>query len=313
MRKRYAILIICLSGILFPFRSFAQDEVFPTKDAIWSIHMYDAFSGFRFVYGLIGDTVVNGQIYNKLYLLNDTLLQIDSKDIYVGGIRQFGKKVYMKPADKSTGEVFEEFLMYDFSVKAGDRVNLGKYPMMGWDYYEPTFENVRIEDIGDWSIFVNEIFDSKYGRAYYMENDNIWIEGIGSLSGLFFLPIRYTTCCVDSYSGCELACLKVKDEVLYLKDECKECFEMPVYMGLEKKHLFPLKIQYNLEGKNIRLQVDVENLPLQFELLSLSGQIIQSQIIREAESRIELRATPGVYIYRIIGDKVYKSDKIVVR
>ena len=53
MRKRYAILIICLSGILFPFRSFAQDEVFPTKDAIWSIHMYDAFSGFRFVYGLI--------------------------------------------------------------------------------------------------------------------------------------------------------------------------------------------------------------------------------------------------------------------
>ena len=185
--------------------------------------------------------------------------------------------------------------------------------MMGWDYYEPTFENVRIEDIGDWSIFVNEIFDSKYGRAYYMENDNIWIEGIGSLSGLFFFPIRYTTCCVDSYSGCELACLKVKDEVLYLKDECKECFEMPVYMGLEKKHLFPLKIQYNLEGKNIRLQVDVENLPLQFELLSLSGQIIQSQIIREAESRIELRVIPGIYLYRLIGDKVYKSDKIVVR
>lgn len=88
---------------------------------------------------------------------------------------------------------------------------------------------------------------------------------------------------------------------------------MPVYMGLEKKHLFPLKIQYNLEGKNIRLQVDVENLPLQFELLSLSGQIIQSQIIREAESRIELRVIPGIYLYRLIGDKVYKSDKIVVR
>ena len=46
-----------------------------------------------------------------------------------------------------------------------------------------------------------------------------------------------------------------------------------------KKVSRQLKIQYNLEGKNIRLQVDVENLPLQFELLSLSGQIIQSQIM----------------------------------
>lgn len=315
MKRLYAIFVVFLSEILFPFHILAQDEVFPTKDAIWSIHMYDvAHSGFRFVYGLTGDTVIDNRVYNKLYLLNDTLLQIDSNDIYVGGIRQSEKKVYMKPADNNVGEVFEEFLMYDFSAKEGDRVDLGKYPLMGWNYYEPTFENVRVGNVSNRSLYIiSIIYDSEYGRTYIVDNGNVWIEGIGSLSGLFFFPIRYTTCCVDNYDGCELVCLKVKDEVLYLKDECKECFEMPVYTGLENKFLIPLNIQYNLDGKNIRLQVDVHNLPLRFEMLNLSGQIIQAQTIRESESYIELRAIPGIYIYRIIGDKVHKSEKIVVR
>ena len=56
------------------------------------------------------------------------------------------------------------------------------------------------------------------------------------------------------------------------------------------------------------------NLPLQFELLNLSGQVVQSQTVRDSDTIIDLEVSvPGIYIYRIISDKVYKSEKIVVK
>lgn len=56
------------------------------------------------------------------------------------------------------------------------------------------------------------------------------------------------------------------------------------------------------------------NLPLQFELLNLSGTVLQQNTVRDGGMTIDLEVSvPGIYIYRIMGDKVYKSDKIVVR
>ncbi|WP_418236362.1 T9SS type A sorting domain-containing protein [Coprobacter fastidiosus] len=56
------------------------------------------------------------------------------------------------------------------------------------------------------------------------------------------------------------------------------------------------------------------NLPLQFELLNLSGTVLQQNMVRDGGMTIDLEVSvPGIYIYRIMGDKVYKSDKIVVR
>ena len=56
------------------------------------------------------------------------------------------------------------------------------------------------------------------------------------------------------------------------------------------------------------------NLPLQFELLNLSGTVLQQNMVRDGGMTIDLEVSvPGIYIYIIMGDKVYKSDKIVVR
>ncbi|WP_417040167.1 T9SS type A sorting domain-containing protein, partial [Coprobacter fastidiosus] len=53
------------------------------------------------------------------------------------------------------------------------------------------------------------------------------------------------------------------------------------------------------------------NLPLQFELLNLSGTVLQQNMVRDGGMTIDLEVSvPGIYIYRIMGDKVYKSDKI---
>ncbi|WP_455505416.1 hypothetical protein [Coprobacter sp.] len=320
MKKQYAILLICLSGILFPFRSSAQDEVFPTKDAIWNICVDTYPESKSYFYGLTGDTVIDNQTYNKLYLLNDTLLQIDSKDIYVGGIRQSDKKVYMKPADTKYKEEIEEFLMYDFSAKKGDILNMDKRPFYYYDFFGLTFENVDIYNLANHisrSARIEDIQDTDLGftMVVFLIDFDTWIEGIGSLSGLFFTQgpklAGYKQRFFDRDEVTKLACLKVGDKIRYQHPECKECMKN-VITGLDRKELFPVTIR-QIGNRQLLLQSSESDLPLQFEMLSLSGQVMQSQIIREAESRIELRVIPGIYLYRLIGDRVYKSDKIVVR
>ena len=93
MRKLYSVLIICLSGILFPFCSSAQDEVFPTKDAIWNIYIpkYGAMVTSHY-YGFVGDTVFDGLSYRKLYLLKDSVLRENPENVYVGGVRVSGNR-----------------------------------------------------------------------------------------------------------------------------------------------------------------------------------------------------------------------------
>lgn len=315
MRKRYAILIICLSGILFPFRSFAQDEVFPTKDAIWNIYVFAYPETKNYYYGLIGDTVIYGQTYSKLYLLNDTLLQIDSEDIYVGGIRQTDKKVYMKPANKAMGEELDEFLMYDFSLEAGDYLYVESRPYIFTDDQTITFENSNIE-WGNTSIYAFGDFETPWGRCkeigYPDLEPDYWIEGVGSLSGLFFLPrMSLSRSIASSYNG--LACLKVGNKIRYKYLDYKCCMGDPIENGVSKEFSSSIHIQ-KLGYRQLLIQCSENGLPLQFELLNLSGQVVQSQTVRDSDTIIDLEVSvPGIYLYRLIGDKVYKSDKIVVR
>jgi len=316
MRKLYSVLIICLSGILFPFCSSAQDEVFPTKDAIWNIYIpkYGAMVTSHY-YGFVGDTVFDGLSYRKLYLLKDSVLIENPENVYVGGVRVSGKKVYMRPTDTATGKLLEEFLMYDFSMKAGDEIHFGKWPRFILDYQDITFANVSpyLDDMTGYVISIEEI---DRGREFEIVSGgyDTWIEGVGSLLGLFFTPApipigkqRWVDLPYGQRSA--LLCLKVGDKIRYKDPGCEECMEV---LNVSENVVIPVTVR-QIGNRRLSIQSSENSLPLRFELLSLSGQIMQSQIIREAESRIELRVIPGIYLYRLIGDKVYKSDKIVVR
>ena len=324
MRKLYSVLIICLSGILFPFCSSAQDEVFPTKDAIWNIYIPERGAMVTsYYYGFVGDTVFDALSYRKLYLLKDSVLRENPENVYVGGVRVSGKKVYMRPTDTATGKLLEEFLMYDFSAKVGDEVFGGMRPMV-WGC---TFENLTGSDIKNTKLQVFDVRDSELGREFgvdlkfesaegYCESEgsDTRIEGVGSLLGLFLPPSSIPTGkqkWIDMAYGqrSALMCLKVGDKIRYKDPGCEECMEV---LNVSENVVIPVTV-LQVGNRRLSIQSSENNLPLRFELLSLSGQIMQSQIIREAESHIELRVIPGIYLYRLIGDKVYKSDKIVVR
>ncbi|WP_418495768.1 T9SS type A sorting domain-containing protein [Coprobacter sp.] len=325
MRKLYTVLIICLSGILFPFCSSAQDEVFPTKDAIWNIYIpkYGAMVTSHY-YGFVGDTVFDGLSYRKLYLLKDSVLRENPENVYVGGVRVSGKKVYMRPTDTATGKLLEEFLMYDFSVKAGDEVFGGMRPMV-WGC---TFENLTGSDIKNTKLQVFDVRDSELGREFgvdlkfessegYCESEgsDTWIEGVGSLLGLFLPPSSIPTGkqkWIDMAYGqrSALMCLKVGDKIRYKDPGCEECMEV---LNVSENVVIPVTVR-QIGNRQLLIQCPVHNLPLQFELLNLSGTVLQQNAVRDGGMTIDLEVSvPGIYIYRIIGDKVYKSEKIVVR
>ena len=317
MRKLYSVLIICLSGILFPFCSSAQDEVFPTKDAIWNIYIpkYGAMVTSHY-YGFVGDTVFDGLSYRKLYLLKDSVLRENPENVYVGGVRVSGKKVYMRPTDTATGKLLEEFLMYDFSVQVGDKINFGKRPRFMRDYGGITFANVSpyLDDITG---YVENIEETDRGREFEIVSGgyDTWIEGVGSLLGLFFTPAPIPTGkqrWVDLPYGqrSALLCLKVGDKIRYKDPGCEECMEV---LNVSENVVIPVTVR-QIGNRQLLIQSPMHNLPLQFELLNLSGTVLQQNMVRDGGMTIDLEVSvPGIYIYRIMGDKVYKSDKIVVR
>ena len=325
MRKLYSVLIICLSGILFPFCSSAQDEVFPTKDAIWNIYIPERGAMVTsHYYGFVGDTVFDALSYRKLYLLKDSVLRENPENVYVGGVRVSGKKVYMRPTDTATGKLLEEFLMYDFSAKVGDEVFGGMRPMV-WGC---TFENLTGSDIKNTKLQVFDVRDSELGREFgvdlkfessegYCESEgsDTWIEGVGSLLGLFLPPSSIPTGkqkWIDMAYGqrSALLCLKVGDKIRYKDPGCEECMEV---LNVSENVVILVTVR-QIGNRQLLIQSPMHNLPLQFELLNLSGTVLQQNTVRDGGMTIDLEVSvPGIYIYRIISDKVYKSEKIVVR
>ncbi|WP_455505415.1 T9SS type A sorting domain-containing protein [Coprobacter sp.] len=84
-------------------------------------------------------------------------------------------------------------------------------------------------------------------------------------------------------------------------------------LNVSENVVIPVTVR-QVGNSRLSIQSSENSLPLQFEMLSLSGTVLQRHTIREGDTIIDLHVSvPGIYIYRIIGDKVYKSDKIVVR
>ena len=175
-------------------------EVFPTEDAVWIIEekitterswanpetglWYDIYYTY-YTYYLEGDTIMNDKKYSKLYV-KDIQNNIDYG--YVGGIRVEGEKVYFDPVDFDyetldviTGGmshmfeeegVFNEFCLYDFSLDKGDEFITGTF----------------LDDTG--SPYCTPIEMYNWGNNDIQER---WIEGIGSIEGLWHYSVTSTT------------------------------------------------------------------------------------------------------------------------
>lgn len=150
---------------------------------------------------LKGDTIVNGLTYKKVY---ETRRQDMGDQVFRGGIRQEGKKVYFLPenADK-------ERLQFDFGLKAGETLETERGPL------QVIKTEVReVEGIQRNVQFVN------YVEGIHIAGwEDQWIEGIGS-----YLDGIYNDRCELVGVGYVLLCCHQGEDLLYQSEKYDDCY-----------------------------------------------------------------------------------------
>jgi hypothetical protein len=276
-------------------------DVFPRSDAIWNIKI----NGKEHYYGLSGDTIIQGKPYNKLYLLNDTTLNIDADDEYIGGFRQEGGKVWYLPE-----YFFDETLVYDFSANVGDTIwhNVVSYSFDFEEKYRGSLSVV--EDIS----FEQDV--KRYTSTQYINRDllnpygtDVCIEEIGSVRGLFWFLYRSP---MGASTSIHLACLKQGNEVKYVDNTCDICF---YGAAVDIPKIEPTNVDLFYENKRIRIIGDSSTFPCQLKLFNSTGTMLFEQSVVSDKEPITLNQNlQGVYIFQIQKDNTtVVTGKIIIK
>jgi hypothetical protein len=288
MKKVLRFLVLYL---IIPFSS--QEQIyfpFPDSNCIWNEVLTDMqpYSIDNYQYGIYGDTIFNSTIYNKIYLLNDTVFPLELGS-YCAAIREDNqKKIYVIDCQCcfqpiNTGE---EVILYDFSKNVGDTVFVGIDGSGPIDYY--------IIDYVD-----STLIDGTYRRTFHFVNyDYIeyWIEGIGSTRGLFS-PITPET---TGSLKWELICFNQNSIVKYLNPSYSNCF--PILTGISESNgqSFQVQIAPNpVVGSSVLDLNKINQEFINFSVYNVLGiKLTQYTLIHQSKVEISINDyPPGIYLF----------------
>ncbi len=150
-------------------------------------------------YWTAGDTIINEQTYKKI-VSNPWYIGHDG---YIAAIREDNEKVYVMPGLGFGYELEEEFLLYDYTVQVGDIItSTAPYGVLSYPLTVMQIDDITLET-------------GEKRKRFILDYGVIWIEGIGSTSGLFNDAMEHPT----NYNVSYLVCFKQGDEILYRNGE----------------------------------------------------------------------------------------------
>jgi len=322
-----------LTILLLLFTLAVQAQVFPESNAIWSIqedYLVGSFPEQELInnvrnYGLYGDTIINEITYNKLYLLNDTTISIDSRDEYLGGFRQEGKKVWFRPSFPPFYPLYdnrydppypEETLLYDFSKNVGDTIwhnaiSSSSYWEMRDSITASIITSINVDEQGREKYHTCQyVYNAHHKEFMPLGNCDSWIEGIGSVKyGLFWFLTDLPTCpCPVSH----LNCFKQGNEVKYINNlKCNLCF-CSTLTGVSTENNISLEIIH--ENNNVWIKGESSIFPCDLKLFSPVGQLILERRLQSDTEKIPVNQLKGIYLYQIQKNKeTVKTGKIIIK
>lgn len=261
----------------------------------------DAFWGYQ----ILGDTIVNGITYKKVYTLNlytQTLYppigQFELLGKYVGGlIRENNKKVYFKELDSLSQWQFgctmdtSEYLLYDFNLHVGDTINLCIQ------------ENNYITDTVIDSLYQYPVAPLNKTFTIKRKNHNIeyyLIEGVGSNFGLkqsIIIPGKMDFLCTYLYCysrGSLSSCSIITNDHIYESDLTVKIFPNPC-----------------AEILNVSV-MNLNYFPLSISIYNIHGQCIKQIISKQNINSININELPqGIYEVKIVGDNLNFNERFV--
>jgi len=269
---------------------------FPTDTSEWNCLFWHQWSPTdmdltNYQYLLQGDTVINGDSYNKIYYTETDNFTPDT--IYIGGLREdSSKNIYFFPYNEhlpTPGPITfpsdtTEYLLYTF-----DNLDTGMVLPINTGATEITVLGIDSVLIGD-----------HYRKRYKIQQEGLgvydyWIEGIGSINELFipftydFEWFYYTLCFTDTTT-------------YYInspngEDSCH--YDIP--LGLNEIYLNNFKVFPNPSSKTIKIKTSEENLNGYVNIYNSTGQLVIQKRIVEPELEINIESIkPGLYIVKLI-------------
>jgi|AntAceMinimDraft_15_1070371.scaffolds.fasta_scaffold15565_2 hypothetical protein len=295
-QKKLLFQLIGLFLLQMQFNLQAQEYVpFPDSNTIWSevFTSQQPYEIETYQYGISGDTVINANQYQKLYLLNDTVYPLITGQ-YCGAIREDSTKIIFvidcNCAYPGSGQ--DEVILYDFSKSIGDTV------FVGIDGLGPS--GYLVIDYVD-----SMLIDNSYRKTFhFLGYESYWIEGLGSTRGLFSPIMTQPT----GYQKWELICFNQDNEVKYLNPGFNTCFPILTGMNSEELESNDIKI-FPHPVTNISVIEFMNNTSFMYQYIdfyNIFGQKVNHINIKDRKQifikKIDYRS--GLYVYRISGQNI---------
>jgi hypothetical protein len=269
--------------------TYFENDVFWTYKEIYNPY-WDFYMTHSVIFSLHGDTVVENKKYHLYY-----------DETGMSGIRQENQKVYARRFNIYHYYQQDEFLLYDFSVKAGDTIHTNATS----GYIS------RLPVVSKTDTILMENGESR--KRIFLGWDT-WIEGIGSMSGLLYPSEEMTSCGGNSR---ELISFTNGTKLLYNDSAmCANygCYKssvdaIPVLKNVDlKEFIYP-----NPAFNKISISTGILSEPCIFELMDVHGNIVLHSVVSTNSNSVNLSGyTNGLYLYRLLQNgKMIKAGKIV--
>lgn len=277
MKNIFVLFIIIVTST---YNSFCQLNIIDSNcDKLWYItsgafcnNPVDTCLMKTDIFKLGGTIMENEIVYTSVLKSSDSILI--SWDT-IGYIREVNRKVFYKPYSK-----IYEFLLYDFGLELSSDIYMYNR-LYGIDSLKFTVTKIDTILIGN----------EKRKRMFLSGDQNeIWIEGLGSLKGLIFSGMFV------SGGFTEVSCFSENGNIVYKNPKYENCF--CTRNETAKIDLTNEPILYPNPSKGFVIIRDMIN--AKFQLYDLSGFRIIDRNINTHNFNIDVsKLKSGIYIYNI--------------
>jgi len=284
-------LLIVTSLMVMTF--FTNSQVLVEETKVWNNVECLNFGGcWTYSYKIIGDTTINQINYKKLYSISDSIKT--NRGFYA--IREHEKQVFLYNFEDETEEI-----LYDFNLSVDDHF----ITTINSDDYHGCQINIKVNFIDSVTILNGE-----RRKRFHLSIGEEWIEGIGSLNGIFYVGVYM--CGADIFY--DLSCCHLNGEKIFQSTLFDHCYVNTVgyeEISEEIKH----SIYTNPFSQSAILKFDYSSSQTyRLQIINITGQIIKEiEDINSDEIIISgNRLKSGIYFYRLINDgNVIASGKII--
>lgn len=280
--------ILLATGMFFGLQSLKPQQNYLVKDdAVWStveIHCLPQGTSYSsFFLKFEGDTVVGGIQYDKIHISTD-----ESQaywELFGLAREDNDHRVYFKPLD------YYEGMVYDFDCTVGETIETVNY-FLNSDSMSYT---VTVID----SVYLDDNIARK--RITLVENstqnEEVWIEGLGSYSGILYSGNNASGGACGSFSA---LCLTENALMVYQNPVYPACFLSGI-VGVEEPDENIFSIYPDPAGNNLNFTTGIPD-RYTVDILNSLGSIVLQTSFEGTNEKVNCSFLPrGIYLVRLQG------------